>query len=254
MLVSMPHVGIGVPGDIAARLSLLAQALPDTDWHVDNLYDFLAEMSVPVIKATHSRFVVDLNRPPDGAALYPGQAGTGLVPTETFAGEEIYIEGEAPGTEEIKARVEKFWRPYHEKLTGELARIKVAHGYAILWDAHSIRSEVPRLFEGHLPDLNFGTGSNASADPELATDLMGIAQGQHAHSAVLNARFTGGYITRHYGAPAAGVHAVQLELSQITYMDENPPYAFDEALAAQIRPLLRRLIEAARSFNPGNLG
>ena len=254
LLVSMPHVGVDVPGDIAARLTAVGLSLPDTDWHVDRLYEFLGALDVPVIKARHSRFVVDLNRPPDGAALYPGQAGTGLVPTEIFAGEEIYNEGEAPGTEETEARVENFWRPYHEKLAGELARIKAAHGFAILWDAHSIKSEVPRLFEGRLPDLNFGTAAETSAGPELAANLMRIAQGQQAYSAVLNDRFTGGYITRHYGAPAAGVHAVQLELSQITYMDENPPYAFNEALAGQIRPLLRRLIEAARSFNPGNPG
>lgn len=252
LLVSMPHVGVEVPGDIARRLSPQAQALPDTDWHVDRLYEFLGALDVPVIKAVQSRYVVDLNRPPDGAALYPGQAGTGLVPAETFAGEALYADGEAPGTEEIETRVATYWRPYHEKLAGELARIKAAHGFAILWDAHSIRSEVPRLFEGTLPDLNFGTAAETSAGPGLAAALMQVAGGQADYSAVLNARFTGGYITRHYGDPAAHVHAVQLELSQATYMDQNPPYAFDEALAARIRPLLRRLIETARSFNLGS--
>ena len=251
LLVSMPHVGVEVPGDIAARLTPEAQALPDTDWHVDRLYEFLAEMGVPVLKAVQSRYVVDLNRPPDGAALYPGQAGTGLVPVETFAGEELYTGGEAPGTEEIETRVADFWRPYHGKLAGELARIKAVHGFAILWDAHSIRSKVPRLFEGTLPDLNFGTAAETSADPGLAAALMQVAGGQDDCSAVLDARFTGGYITRHYGNPAAHVHAVQLELSQATYMQEDPPHEFDEALAARVRPLLRRLIETARSFNPG---
>jgi N-formylglutamate deformylase len=252
LLVSMPHVGVEIPEDIAARLTPLAGALPDTDWHVDRLYDFLAGLDVPVLKARQSRYVVDLNRPPDGTALYPGQAGTGLVPVETFAGEALYAAGETPDAAEIETRVEKYWRPYHEKLTGELARIRAVHGFAILWDAHSIRSQVPRLFEGQLPDLNFGTSGETSAAPGLAAALMRIAGGQGDYSAVLNARFTGGYITRQYGDPAAGVHALQLELSQATYMDEDPPYAFDEARAARIRPLLRRLVEAARSVVPGS--
>ena len=250
MLVSMPHVGVHVPDDIAARFSAAAKPLPDTDWHVDRLYDFLGGMGVPVLKATHSRYVTDLNRAPDGAALYPGQAGTGLVPVETFAGEALYGEGNAPGTEEIEERVEKYWRPYHAKLTQELARISKAQGYAILWDAHSIRSHVSRLFDGRLPDLNFGTGEGASADPGLAVGLMEIAGGQDDYSAVLNQRFTGGYITRHYGDPVIAVHAVQLELSQINYMQEDPPYAFDEARAEKLRPLLKRLVESARDFKP----
>ncbi len=251
LLVSMPHVGTRVPDHIAALLTPAARPLPDTDWHVERLYDFLGALDVPVIRAVQSRYVVDLNRPSDGAALYPGQAGTGLVPVETFAGEALYGEGEAPGSAEIATRVEKYWRPYHDKLAGELARIKAAHGFAILWDAHSIRSRVPRLFEDQLPDLNFGTGDGASADPRLAAGLMQIVEGQDDYSAVLNARFTGGYITRHYGDPAEHIHAVQLELSQITYMQEDPPCEFDEERAARIHPLLRRLIEFARSFDPG---
>lgn len=251
LLVSMPHVGTFLPGDIEARLTPAGKPLPDTDWHVDRLYDFLANLNVPVIKATNSRIVADLNRPPDGASLYPGQAGTGLVPLETFAGEALYGEGDAPGAEETEARVSKYWRPYHDKLAAELARIKAVHGFAILWDAHSIRSEVPRLFDGRLPDLNFGTAGDTSADPPLAAALMRVADGQDDYSAVLNARFTGGYITRHYGNPAADIHAVQLELSQITYMQEDPPYAFDEERAARLRPLLQSLIETARSFDGG---
>ncbi len=254
LLVSMPHVGVDVPGDIASRLTPEAQVLPDTDWRVDRLYEFLSTLGVPVLKAVQSRYVVDLNRPPDGAALYPGQAGTGLVPSENFAGEALYEDGKTPGAGEIETRVTNYWRPYHEKLADELARIKAAHGFAILWDAHSIRSQVPRLFEGKLPDLNFGTAAETSAGPGLAAALMQVAEGQQAYSAVLNARFTGGYITRHYGNPAAHVHAVQLELSQATYMQEDPPYAFDEALAAEIRPLLKRLIETARSFDPASPG
>lgn len=250
MLVSMPHVGILVPDDIAARFTDLARLLPDTDWNVDRLYDFLGGMGVPVLKATHSRYVVDLNRPSDGAALYPGQAGTGLVPVETFAGEALYNEGAAPTESEIKERVDKYWRPYHAKLAEELASVREAHGYAILWDAHSIRSRVLRLFEGRLPDLNFGTGEGASADLRLAAGLMEIAEGQGDYSAVLNQRFTGGYITRHYGNPEARIHAVQLELSQVNYMDEDPPYRFDEARAEKLRSLLKRLVESARDFKP----
>ena len=250
LLISMPHVGTHVPDDIAARLTPVARDLPDTDWHVDRLYDFLGSLDVPVLKATHSRYVADLNRPSDGGALYPGQAGTGLVPATTFAGEALYDPGRETNPAECRERVGPYWRPYHEALAGELARIRDEHGYAILWDAHSIRSHVPRLFEGRLPDLNFGTGGGATADPRLAAGLIQIAEGQDDYSVVLNGRFAGGYITRHYGDPEAGIHAVQLELSQITYMQEDPPYAFDEDRAERLCPLLRRLVKWARDFTP----
>jgi len=245
LLVSMPHVGTFVPPEIAARMTAAARALPDTDWHVDRLYDFLGELGASAIAATQSRYVIDLNRAPDGRPLYPGASNTELCPTTTFDDEAVYRDGQGPDEDEAAARRAAVWRPYHARLEAELAAIRQRHGVALLWDAHSIRSRVPRFFEGRLPDLNFGTGGGITADPSLVDALAEVAAGNRAYSHVVDGRFKGGYITRNYGDPAGGVQAVQLELSQITYMDEAPPYGFREDLAAGIRPLLRALLEAA---------
>lgn len=244
LLVSMPHVGLHIPDGIAAGMTDLALTLPDTDWHIDRLYNFLDDIGASVVAATHSRYVVDLNRPPDGASLYPGTATTELCPTGTFDGEPLYRDGAAPDEAEIARRVAGSWKPYHDRLEAELQRLKAAHGYALLWDAHSIRSVVPRLFEGRLPDLNIGTADGASCDPGLARRVMAVAESAQGYGAVLNGRFKGGYITRRYGRPDDGVHAIQLELSQRTYMDEAPPYPFRDDLAAQVRPVLLAMLEA----------
>lgn len=244
LLASMPHVGLHIPDDIAAGMTDLALTRSDTDWHVDRLYDFLDALRVSVVAATHSRYVVDLNRPPDGASLYPGQKTTELCPVTTFDGEPLYKDGAAPDEAEVARRVADYWKPYHDRLKAELARLKAAHGYALLWDAHSIRSVVPRLFEGRLPDFNIGTADGASCHPKTAGRVMAVAESARDYSAVLNGRFTGGYITRQYGRPDDEIHAVQLELSQRTYMDEGPPYGFRDDLAAQIRPVLHAMLEA----------
>lgn len=244
LLVSMPHVGTHIPERLAARMTESARAVPDTDWHVDRLYDFLGELGVSVIQATHSRYVVDLNRPPDSAPLYPGAANTGLCPTEQFDGAPIYRPGQAPGEAEVQERLALFWRPYHDRVAAELQALKARHGVALLYEAHTIRSRVPRLFDGRLPDINLGTGDGASAAADLAARLIATAAKGGAYSSVLNGRFKGGYITRKYGRPAEGVHAVQLELSQITYMDEDPPFQFREDLAAMVRPTLRAVLLA----------
>ncbi len=251
LLVSMPHVGLDIPDDIAADMTELALTRPDTDWHIDRLYDFLDETGASVIAATHSRYVVDLNRAPDGSNLYPGKDTTGLCPGTSFHDEPLYRPGQAPGAAETARRVETFWRPYHARLERELDRLKDEHGIAMLWDAHSIRSEVPRLFEGRLADLNIGTAGGASCDPALAGRLLEIAQSADDYSAVLNGRFKGGYITRHYGNPAERIHAVQLELSQRTYMDEDPPFRFRDGLAREIRPVTRALLGAVLEFAAG---
>lgn len=248
ILVSMPHVGLHVPADIAPRLSEAARPLPDTDWHVDRLYDFLGDLGAAVLAATHSRYVIDLNRPPDDAPLYPGARTTGLCPTETFEGAPIYRAGAGPHPAEVAARRARYWRPYHERLDATLADIRARHGVAVLWEAHSIRSRVPRLFEGRLPDLNIGTGGGITAAPELVERLSETAQRFEGYSCVVDGRFKGGYITRAKGDPARGIHAVQLELSQVTYMDEDPPYGFREDLAAGIRPVLRALLGAALAW------
>ena len=242
LLVSMPHVGTYVPPELAARMTDAALVLADTDWHVDRLYDFLDGLGTSVLCPTHSRYVVDLNRPPDGTNLYPGQDTTALVPPDTFAREPIYRPGEAPDEREIPGRVSQYWRPYHDALQRELERIRAAHGYALLWDAHSIASELPRFFSGRLPDLNFGTAAGASCAPAIEAAVFEEAR-RAAYSAVLNGRFKGGYITRAYGRPAERVHAMQLELSQRTYMNEPRPFEFREDLAGQLRPVLRRLLE-----------
>ncbi len=242
LLVSMPHVGTHLPADVARRMTEAARAVPDTDWHVDRLYDFLPGLGVATIRATHSRYVVDLNRPPDGGPLYPGASNTGLCPVTLFDDGPIYLPGEAPGADEIARRLEAYWRPYHDRLAAELAALKEQHGLALLFEAHSIRSRVPRFFEGRLPDLNLGTAGGASAAPELAARLAEVAGEAAGYTSILNGRFTGGYITRAYGRPGESVHAVQLELVQATYMDEVS-FAFREDLAAPLRPVLRRMIE-----------
>jgi N-formylglutamate deformylase len=240
LLVSMPHTGTYIPDDLKKRLTAAAAALPDTDWHLERLYDFLEDIGASVLVATHSRYVVDLNRPPDDANLYPGQDTTGVVPIDTFHKEPLYLAGAAPNEAEVRLRIETYWKPYHEKLATELEALKKKHGYALLWDAHSIFSEIPRFFGGKLPDFNLGTAEGRSCAPGIGERLLKTVEG---YSSVLNGRFKGGYITRRYGDPASGVHAVQLELSEVTYMEETEPYRFREDLAARLRPQLRTLLE-----------
>ena len=243
LLVSMPHVGTAIPAALEARMLPIARLRADTDWHIERLYNFLGTLGASVLVARASRYVIDLNRDPDNKALYPGANNTELCPTSTFDNEPLYAPGEVPDEAEIAVRRKTYWRPYHQQLQAELARLKAQHGKAVLWDAHSIRSQVPRFFDGRLPDLNLGTGGGTTATETLSQRLEKIAQ-DSGYSAVLNGRFKGGYITRAYGKPAEGIQAVQLELSQITYMDEAPPFTFREDLANNLRPTLRRLLEA----------
>lgn len=244
LLVSIPHAGTHLPPGLAARMTTAGRALPDTDWHVPRLYDFLAEEGASVLVATHSRYVVDLNRPADDGPLYPGQAGTGLCPLQTFDGADIWLPGAAPDAAELARRVEQYWQPYHQQLRGAIEALRERHGSVLLWDAHSIRSRVPRLFAGELPVLNFGSNGGRSCDPGLAAQLMACAGREPRHPAVLDGRFRGGHITRAYGDPARGVQAIQLELAQRCYMDEASG-GYREDLAAGIRPLLRELIRIA---------
>ncbi|WP_295535433.1 N-formylglutamate deformylase [uncultured Pseudacidovorax sp.] len=253
LLISMPHVGTHVPPALAARLTGEARQVPDTDWHLERLYDFADALGASVLVATHSRYVIDLNRPPDGASLYPGQSVTGLCPVDTFDDTPLYADpADVPGEAEIAARRTAIWAPYHAKLAEELARIRAAHGIAMLWDAHSIRSVLPRFFEGTLPDLNLGTAQGAACDPRLAERLLAIARADSAHTSVLNGRFTGGYITRHHGQPAQGVHAVQLEMTQRSYMQEQLPFDYLPDVAARVQPTVRRMLEAVLAFADGS--
>jgi N-formylglutamate deformylase len=244
LLVSLPHDGTEVPEDIAGRLTPIAATLPDTDWHIGRLYGFAREMGASILRPHFSRYVVDLNRPVDGTPLYPGQEETGICPVVSFDGLPIYQPGEEPADDEIAARVERYWRPYHEALHGELSRLRHQHARVVLWEAHSIRGELPRLFAGELPDFNVGTADGESCSRQLEDSLRKVLGARRDYSYVVNGRFKGGYITRHYGRPGAGVEAVQLELRQGVYMDEATQ-AYDDVRARRVQPLIRELLEAA---------
>lgn len=245
LLVSIPHAGTWLPPALAARLTAPALAVPDTDWHLDRLYDGVRALGASLLVATHSRYVIDLNRPPDDHSLYPGQDVPGLCPIDTFAREPLYADPAwQPDAAEREARRAAIWRPYHRQLQAELARLRERHGEVALWDAHSIRSEVPRFFEGRLADLNLGTADGASCEAGLARRVLGIAGDDGRYSAVLDGRFKGGYITRAYGRPDAGVQALQLEMTWRCYMDEDPPHAYRPERAAQVQPRLLAMLEA----------
>ncbi|HXX11729.1 MAG TPA: N-formylglutamate deformylase [Burkholderiales bacterium] len=245
LLISMPHTGTFLPSDVSARLTHVALKLPDTDWHLERLYDFVDQLGASVIIATHSRYAIDLNRPPDDTSLYPGQDTTGLCPLDTFDRDPLYREGQQPDAAEMRGRIEKYWKPYHAALRDELDRLRERYDRVVLWDAHSIRSVVPRFFPGRLPDLNLGSAGGSSCDQSLAQRLVQIARDCPGYTGVLDGRFKGGYITRRYGRPKEGVHAIQLELAQITYMQEEFPYSFDENRARTLRPPLKQMLREA---------
>lgn len=243
LLVSVPHDGTVIPPGIAERMTPAARAVPDTDWHVARLYAFARELGASMIVPRLSRYVVDLNRPPDDASLYPGRNTTGLCPTVRFSGEPIYLAGQEPDADEITARTRQYWQPYHDALREELERIRAAHGRAVLWEGHSIRHAVPFLFEGRLPDFNLGTAGGASCSPGMQRRVVAVLEAQSDHDFVVNGRFQGGYITRHYGDPARRIDAIQLELTQVNYMDEAT-FEYLPERAQPTRALIRRLLEA----------
>jgi len=245
LLVSIPHMGTQIPQELRAAYVDRALALEDTDWHLDRLYAFARDLGASILQPAVSRYVIDLNRPPDDTPMYPGASNTELCPTRFFTGDALYRDGCAPAPEHQRERHARWWAPYHQALQGEIARLKAEHGYVLLWDAHSIRSEIPWLFEGRLPDLNIGTADGRSADAGIAAAVAEAAGRHPEFTHVLNGRFKGGYITRQYGRPAEHVHAVQLEMCQCTYMREAPPWDYDAARAARVQPALRDMVEAA---------
>ncbi|WP_298926582.1 N-formylglutamate deformylase [uncultured Ramlibacter sp.] len=245
LLISLPHAGTEIPDDRRGGYVPRALAVEDTDWHMPRLYDFASEIGASLLQPRYSRYLIDLNRPPDDAPMYPGASNTELCPTRFFTGDALYQEGQTPDAAEKLRRREAYWQPYHQALQGELARIQAQHGYALLWDGHSIRAEIPWLFEGRLPDLNIGTASGTAADASIADAVVAAAARHPQFSHVLNGRFKGGYITRRYGQPAQRVHAVQLEMVQAVYMREAPPYDWQPQLAAQVQPVVRAMVEAA---------
>ena len=245
LLVSLPHAGTEIPDALHGAYLPRALAVEDTDWHLPRLYAFAREMGASLLQPRHARYLIDLNRPPDDTPMYPGASNTELCPTRFFTGDALYREGQGPDAAEKLRRREAYWRPYHEALAGELARLKAEHGYALLWDGHSIRGEIPWLFEGRLPDFNIGTAGGASADDAIAQAVVRAAARHPGYSHVLNGRFKGGYITRHYGQPAERVHAVQLEMVQATYMREAPPFDWQDAAADRVQPVVRDMVQAA---------
>ncbi len=237
LLISVPHDGRQLPPDIATQMTAAGLALPDTDWHVSRLYEFAKGMGASMLVARYSRYVVDLNRPANDEALYPGQLATGLCPRQTFDGRDLYA---GNVTIDSTARVERFWRPYHDKLLATLEALRQAHGRALLWDAHSIASQVPALFDGELPVLNIGTFDGQSCAESIAATVKQVAD-DSPYEAVRDARFKGGYICRHYGDPANAVHAMQLELAQRAYMNEQTG-EYDEVKASQLGDTLRAML------------
>tara|TARA_B110000503_G_scaffold142059_1_gene237605 strand:+ start:231 stop:1031 length:801 start_codon:yes stop_codon:yes gene_type:complete len=242
LLVSMPHSGLRLTDEVAHTLIPEALELPDTDWHIPQLYDFLETMGVSVIKANYSRYVIDLNRPEDDKPLYAGKT-TGLFPHILFNEKSMFKPGTVADKTHQQACIEHIWQPYHQQLAGALAGIKQKFGYAILFDAHSIPAQVPMFFEGSLPDFNLGTNGGVSCAPMLLKAAEQAIYGSN-YTRVSNGRFKGGYITRSHGQPSQHVHALQLELSQATYMQDAASYALDDKKCAQLKPQLKALIEA----------
>jgi N-formylglutamate deformylase len=242
LIVSVPHAGTAVPQELAPLLTPLALELPDTDWHVAQLYDFAPELGASMIVARYTRYLIDLNRPPDDAALYSASGQTGLCPTHTFAGEPLYRDGAVKlAAAELERRRAQYWQPYHDALQTLLDNTRRRFGYALLLDAHSIRSIVPKLFSGRLPDINVGTYDGRSCI-RAVNDALGKRLAETANfSHVLDGRFKGGYITRHYGQPHHGQHALQIELAQSSYMDESATI-YDVERASVLRELLRDLL------------
>ena len=241
VLLAQPHGGIEIPASIESRLNPLGTARADTDWHITRLYEGLLADATVVSTPIH-RYVIDANRDPTDASLYPGQNTTGLCPTTTFDGKAIYRDGQEPSADEIAARQRDYHQPYHDVLREQLERIQQRHGYAILYDCHSIRSLVPYLFDGQLPDFNIGSNSGNSCDARIEAVVQKRCAEAAGYSSVVNGRFKGGWTTRHYGRPAEGWHAIQMELAQCNYMQEQPPWQYDDVSAGKLRVILGAIL------------
>jgi N-formylglutamate deformylase len=249
LVLSLPHVGTHIPEAYRARFVARAMQCEDTDWHLDRLYDFAIAMGATVLIPKVSRYVIDLNRPPDDTPMYPGASNTERCPTRFFTGEPLYADT-PPSVQDIAQRHARYWQPYHDALAAELQRVRAVFGYALLWDGHSIRCKIPWLFAGTLPDLNLGTASGASCAPSLQAALESMLAAQRVYTLAVNGRFKGGYITRHYGQPTQGIHAVQMEMCQSLYMDEQPPYAYDAQRALAVQTWLQKVLQEMLNWRP----
>jgi formiminoglutamase len=242
LLLAQPHGGIEIPSPIAARLNSHGHEKADTDWHIGRLYEGLVGEATIVSTPIH-RYVIDANRGPEDQSLYPGQNTTGLCPTTTFDGIDIYLPGQEPSNDEIEDRRVRYHQPYHDALREQLDRIHQRHGFAILYDCHSIRSVVPYLFDGRLPDFNIGSNDGRSCATELETAVRSICESAEDYDTIVNGRFKGGWTTRHYGEPEHGFHTLQMELAQCNYMLEQPPWSYDTAKADKLRAILAAILQ-----------
>jgi formiminoglutamase len=249
LVLGLPHTGTEVPAGIWDKLNENGQGLADTDWHIYDLYAGLVE-GVTTVRTPIHRYVIDANRDPAGVSLYPGQNTTTLVPTTDFDGTPIWREGHEPDEAEITRRRDSYHAPYHAALEAELERVKAIHGYAILYDCHSIRGDIPFLFEGRLPDFNTGTNLGTTCDPAIEAMVVARCEAAEGYTSVLNGRFKGGWTTRHYGRPAEGFHAIQMELAQATYCQESPPWSYEPARADRLRAHLTDILTDLQNWRP----
>lgn len=249
VVLGLPHTGTEIPDDCLARLNDTGRAIADTDWHIHQLYDGLVP-DVTCVRTPVHRYVIDVNRDPTGASLYPGQNTTGLCPTTDFDGVPIYRSGKEPDATEVERRRIAYHAPYHAALAAELERLKAIHGFAILYDCHSIRSHIPFLFDGTLPDFNIGTNEGTTCALEIARKALGICEKATGYTSILNGRFKGGWTTRHYGQPANGIHAIQMELAQSTYMIERAPWSYVDEIADRTRSQLKTILQTLSDWRP----
>jgi N-formylglutamate deformylase len=248
IVLGLPHAGTYVPKKVADALNAAGRKLADTDWHIDQLYAGVLP-EVTTVRANFHRYVIDANRDPDGASLYPGQNTTTLVPLTDFEGQDVW--DTPPSQAEIEARRHAFHAPYHAALEAELTRVRALHGIAILYDCHSIRSEIAFLFNGTLPDFNIGTNEGATCAPEIEAAVTAICARADGYTSTANGRFKGGWTTRHYGRPDEGIHAIQMELAQSTYLTrEAAPWTYDAGKAATLRPHLTSILIALADLAP----
>jgi formiminoglutamase len=249
VVLGLPHTGTEIPDEIRTLLNDTGSAIADTDWHIHDLYAELLEGATRVRTRVH-RYAIDVNRDPEGQSLYPGRNTTGLCPLTDFDGHPIYRDGQEPDASQIEVRRLAYHQPYHAALQDELDRVRSLHGFVILYDCHSIRSHIPFLFDGTLPDFNIGTNSSTACDPGIEHCVAEICGSAAGYTSILNGRFKGGWTTRHYGRPERGIHAIQMELTQSTYMQESPPWAYDLAKADRLRPHLKTILETLSAWRP----
>ncbi|MGB0959552.1 MAG: N-formylglutamate deformylase [Halocynthiibacter sp.] len=249
LVLGLPHTGTEIPDECLDRLNDVGRAMADTDWHIHTLYEGLLD-GVTTVRTPIHRYVIDVNRDPSGASLYPGQNTTGLCPLTDFDGHDIYRDGHAPDAVEIERRRLAYHAPYHEAINTELERVKAIHGFAILYDCHSIRSKIPFLFDDVLPDFNIGTNLGTTCATDIEASVVAICAEAKGYTSVQNGRFKGGWTTRHYGRPLDGYHAIQMELAQSTYMQEQAPWTYEDDRAYLLRSHLKSILDTLAAWRP----